>query len=175
MPILQRLRWGQLGFANLRYATGPDFDLEWECSVGAEARGEKFGQFDCGWVRACMRACVHVRACSTAAPVVCNVLQALSRTGSAAPLLKELRQQAFNCVHAPVLTVSMLCRSATACGLAAFSPDVRAQCGLLCLRVWRLTSSHMPAGYDELNTGNKDVWVSVSAGRPSDLERLQPY
>ena len=50
MPILQRLRWGLIGFANLRYATGPNHDLPFKCSVGAIARGEKWADFDCDWV-----------------------------------------------------------------------------------------------------------------------------
>ena len=46
MPILQRLQWGKLSFANLRY-NNSDHSLAWNCEVGMLARGEKWAQFDC--------------------------------------------------------------------------------------------------------------------------------
>lgn len=47
MPILQRLRWGQLPFANLRYANSPGDRLDWEC--GERTTIQEFKQFDCDW------------------------------------------------------------------------------------------------------------------------------
>ena len=47
MPILQRLRWGQLPFANLRYANSPGDRLDWEC--GERTTIQEFKRFDCDW------------------------------------------------------------------------------------------------------------------------------
>jgi hypothetical protein len=47
VPILQRLRWGQLPFANLRYANSPGDRLDWEC--GERTTIEEFKLFDCDW------------------------------------------------------------------------------------------------------------------------------
>lgn len=47
VPILQRLRWGQIPFANLRYSNGPGKRLDWEC--GDKTALEEFKGFDCDW------------------------------------------------------------------------------------------------------------------------------
>jgi len=47
VPILQRLRWGQLPFANLRYSNSPGDRLDWEC--GERTAIEEFKLFDCDW------------------------------------------------------------------------------------------------------------------------------
>ena len=45
VPLLQRLRWGELPFANLRYSPGSR--LDWEC--GNRTGSEEFRRFDCDW------------------------------------------------------------------------------------------------------------------------------
>ena len=45
VPLLQRLRWGALPFANLRYSPGGR--LDWEC--GNRTSSEEFRRFDCDW------------------------------------------------------------------------------------------------------------------------------
>lgn len=47
MPVLQRLRWGEIPFANLRYANAPNNRLDWEC--GEHTKLEEFKAFDCNW------------------------------------------------------------------------------------------------------------------------------
>ena len=49
VPILRRLRWGHLGFANLRFDTGAQHRLDWKCEFGVRERGVKT-TFDCDWV-----------------------------------------------------------------------------------------------------------------------------
>ena len=49
VPLFRRLRWGQIPFANLRFATGRDYHLEWNCEIGAVERGVKHA-LDCDWV-----------------------------------------------------------------------------------------------------------------------------
>lgn len=48
VPLLRRLRWGHLPFANLRFDTGPDHHLDWKCEMDAKAKHLK--AFDCDWV-----------------------------------------------------------------------------------------------------------------------------
>ena len=49
VPILRRLRWeSSIGFANLRFDTGPEHHLKWKCEVNARKNGAKL--FDCDWV-----------------------------------------------------------------------------------------------------------------------------
>ena len=47
MPVLQRLRWEAVPFANLRYANSPGDRLDWECGNRTEL--EEFQKFDCDW------------------------------------------------------------------------------------------------------------------------------
>lgn len=49
VPVLRRLRWGNVPFANLRFDTGPDRHLQWNCQVGAREQGINT-IFDCDWV-----------------------------------------------------------------------------------------------------------------------------
>ena len=56
VPLLKRLRWGALPFANLRYLNGPDDRLPWRC--GKHFNDSVFQRFtnrhyyDCNWVSA---------------------------------------------------------------------------------------------------------------------------
>lgn len=47
VPVLQKLRWGQLEFANLRYSNSPGNRLDWECGDNTDL--EEFKGFDCDW------------------------------------------------------------------------------------------------------------------------------
>ena len=49
VPILQRLRWGEIGFANLRFQQTANNDLQFQCEVDSYRRGN-LGVFDCSWV-----------------------------------------------------------------------------------------------------------------------------
>ena len=49
MPILQRLRWGEIGFANLRFQQTATYDLQFECQIESYRAGN-LGVFDCSWV-----------------------------------------------------------------------------------------------------------------------------
>ena len=49
VPILQRLRWGEIGFANLRFQQTEGYDLQFDCQIDAIAQGNR-AVFDCDWV-----------------------------------------------------------------------------------------------------------------------------
>ena len=48
VPLLRRLRWGDVPYANLRYRNGPDNRLPWKCR--GQTDEEAFLKFDCNWV-----------------------------------------------------------------------------------------------------------------------------
>ncbi len=48
VPILRRVRWGQVPYGNLRYRNGPHNRLRWKC--GNETADPAFRKFDCNWV-----------------------------------------------------------------------------------------------------------------------------
>jgi hypothetical protein len=48
VPILRRLRWGEVSYANLRYRNGPNNRLKWKC--GHMTDDQQFKKFDCNWV-----------------------------------------------------------------------------------------------------------------------------
>ena len=48
VPLLRRLRWGEIPYANLRYRNGPDNRLPWKCR--GQTDDEAFLKFDCNWV-----------------------------------------------------------------------------------------------------------------------------
>ncbi|CAL8463939.1 g3474 [Coccomyxa elongata] len=48
VPVLRRLRWGEVPYANLRYRNGPHNRLRWKC--GNETDDPAFKKFDCNWV-----------------------------------------------------------------------------------------------------------------------------
>ena len=48
MPVLRRLRWGEVPYGNLRFRNGPHNRLRWKC--GNETADPAFRKFDCNWV-----------------------------------------------------------------------------------------------------------------------------
>ena len=53
VPLLRRLRWGALPFANLRFLNGPDDRLPWRCGKHFyDSVFERFtsAPYDCDWV-----------------------------------------------------------------------------------------------------------------------------
>lgn len=48
VPLLRRIRWGEVPYANLRYRNGPANRLHWKC--GNETDDPAFKKFDCNWV-----------------------------------------------------------------------------------------------------------------------------
>ncbi|CAK0786391.1 hypothetical protein CVIRNUC_009604 [Coccomyxa viridis] len=48
VPLLRRLRWGEVPYASLRYRNGPDNRLPWKCR--GQTDDEAFLKFDCNWV-----------------------------------------------------------------------------------------------------------------------------
>lgn len=48
MPLLRRLRWGEVPYGSLRFRNGPDNRLAWKCS--GQTDDEAFKKFDCNWV-----------------------------------------------------------------------------------------------------------------------------
>lgn len=47
VPLLRRLRWGVLPFANLRHRNGPSGRLAWQC--GTRTTDPIFAAFSCDW------------------------------------------------------------------------------------------------------------------------------
>ena len=48
VPLLRRLRWGEVPYGSLRFRNGPDNRLAWKCS--GQTDDEAFKKFDCNWV-----------------------------------------------------------------------------------------------------------------------------
>ncbi|KAK9919029.1 hypothetical protein WJX75_008842 [Coccomyxa subellipsoidea] len=48
VPVLRRLRWGEVPYGNLRFRNGPHNRLRWKC--GNETADPAFRKFDCNWV-----------------------------------------------------------------------------------------------------------------------------
>ena len=45
--MLQRIRWGQLSYAPLRYKNSPGDRLDWDC--GTRTQHDFWKQFNCDW------------------------------------------------------------------------------------------------------------------------------
>ena len=48
VPLLRRIRWGEVPYGSLRYRNGPENRLAWKCA--GQTDDEAFKKFDCNWV-----------------------------------------------------------------------------------------------------------------------------
>ena len=48
VPLLRRIRWGEVPYGSLRYRNGPNNRLAWKCN--GQTDDEAFKKFDCNWV-----------------------------------------------------------------------------------------------------------------------------